>query len=194
MNTVYLIRHGITEGNKKRLYYGKTNLPLIEEGIEEIKTRKNAGIYPNIDGFEVITTDLIRTEQTLFEIYGDVSHIKDNRLSELDFGVFEMLSYNELKDNRDYQAWIDKDNWYNVCPNGESGEIMLKRSLEAMNDYIDKNCFIVCHGGVISSLMMYWFSMDKISKNYYEWQPKPSEGYKIYFNNGIPTKYENIKL
>ena len=68
MSTIYLFRHGITEGNKRRLYYGSSDIPLIEEGIEAIKTRREAGIYPDLSGFEVITTDLKRTEQTLFEI------------------------------------------------------------------------------------------------------------------------------
>ena len=31
--TLTLIRHGLTEGNLKRLYYGSTDLPLTEAGI-----------------------------------------------------------------------------------------------------------------------------------------------------------------
>lgn len=31
--TLTLIRHGLTEGNLKRLYYGSTDLPLTETGI-----------------------------------------------------------------------------------------------------------------------------------------------------------------
>ena len=27
-----LLRHGITEGNRRRLYYGSTDLPLLSEG------------------------------------------------------------------------------------------------------------------------------------------------------------------
>ena len=132
MSTIYLFRHGITEGNKRRLYYGSTDLPLIEEGIAAIKERREAGIYPDISGFEVITTDLLRTKQTLFEMYGNVESKEELRLREFDFGDFEMFSYEELKDREDYQAWITGDNWRNVCPNGESGEIMLNRSLEAI--------------------------------------------------------------
>ena len=44
MSTIYLFRHGITEGNKLRLYYGSTDIPLIEEGIEAIRERREAGI------------------------------------------------------------------------------------------------------------------------------------------------------
>ena len=69
-NTVYLIRHGITEGNKRRLCYGSTDLPLIKEGIEALYQRREAGIYPDEHGFCLITSGLCRTKQTLFEIYG----------------------------------------------------------------------------------------------------------------------------
>ncbi|MBR3963024.1 MAG: histidine phosphatase family protein [Oscillospiraceae bacterium] len=196
MSTIYLFRHGITEGNKRRLYYGSTDIPLIEEGIEAIKTRKEAGIYPDLSGFKVITTDLKRTEQTLFEMYGrEVSHETDPRMREFSFGDFEMKSYEELKNREDYQAWITGDNWRNICPNGESGEIMLNRSLDAMEDYIGTDCIIVCHGGVIAGLMLTWFPGDETAEHFYAWQPKPSEGYRIDFDNELkPISYKKIAL
>ncbi|MBQ3531778.1 MAG: histidine phosphatase family protein [Oscillospiraceae bacterium] len=196
MSTIYLFRHGITEGNKRRLYYGSSDIPLIEEGIEAIKTRRKAGIYPDLSGFEVITTDLKRTEQTLFEMYGrEVPHETDPRMREFSFGDFEMKSYEQLKDREDYQAWITGDNWRNVCPNGESGEIMLERSLAAMEDYIGKDCIIVCHGGVIAGLMLTWFPGDETAEHFYAWQPKPSEGYRIDFDDELkPVSYKKIAL
>ena len=196
MSTIYLFRHGITEGNKRRLYYGSSNIPLIEEGLEAIKTRREAGIYPETDGFLVITTDLLRTEQTLFEMYGrEVPHETDPRMREFSFGDFEMKSYEQLKDREDYQAWITGDNWRNVCPNGESGEIMLERSLVAMEDYIGKDCIIVCHGGVIAGLMLTWFPGDETAEHFYAWQPKPSEGYRIDFDDELkPVSYKKIAL
>lgn len=195
MSTIYLFRHGITEGNKRRLYYGSTDLPLIEEGIEAIKERREHGIYPDTADFELITTDLKRTEQTLFEMYGEVEHRTEPLLREFSFGDFEMLSYEELKDREDYQAWITGDNWRNVCPNGESGEIMLTRSLEAMKKYIGRDCIIVCHGGVIAGLMLTWFPGDPTAEHFYAWQPKPCEGYKVIFDESKkPVSYEKIML
>ena len=196
MSTIYLFRHGITEGNKRRLYYGSTDITLIEEGIDAIKTRREAGIYPDLSGFKVITTNLKRTEQTLFEMYGrEVPHETDPRMREFSFGEFEMHSYEELKDREDYQAWISGDNWRNICPNGESGEIMLNRSLEAMKEYIGTDCIIVCHGGVIAGLMLTWFPGDETAEHFYAWQPKPSEGYRIDFDDElIPVSYEKITL
>ena len=43
-----LIRHGITHGNKYGLYYGATDLPLLEEGVEELRERKLSHIYPTV--------------------------------------------------------------------------------------------------------------------------------------------------
>ena len=196
MSTIYLFRHGITEGNKRRLYYGSTDIPLIEEGIEAIRERREAGIYPDSEGFKIITTDLCRTEQTLFEMYGrEVSHETDPRMREFSFGEFEMHSYEELKDREDYQAWITGDNWRNICPNGESGEIMLNRSLDAMKDYLGTDCIIVCHGGVIAGLMLTWFPGDETAEHFYAWQPKPSEGYRIDFDDELkPISYKKIAL
>ena len=196
MSTIYLFRHGITEGNKRRLYYGSSDIPLIEEGIEAIKTRREAGIYPDTNGFLVVTTDLIRTKQTLFEMYGrEVPHETDPRMREFSFGDFEMKSYEQLKDREDYQAWITGDNWRNICPNGESGEIMLNRSLEAMKEYIGSDCIIVCHGGVIAGLMLTWFPGDETAEHFYAWQPKPSEGYRIDFDEELkPISYKKIAL
>ena len=196
MSTIYLFRHGITEGNKRRLYYGSTDIPLIEEGIEAIRERREAGIYPETEGFKIITTDLCRTEQTLFEMYGrEVPHKTDPRMREFSFGDFEMKGYEQLKDREDYQAWITGDNWRNICPNGESGEIMLNRSLEAMEDYIGTDCIIVCHGGVIAGLMLTWFPGDETAEHFYAWQPKPSEGYRIDFDDELkPVFYKKITL
>lgn len=196
MSIIYLFRHGITEGNKQHLYYGSTDLPIIDEGIAAIRKRREQGLYPNTDGFEVLTTDLRRTEQTLYEMYGtEVEHRVEPRMRELNFGDFEMLSYEELKDREDYKAWIMGDNWRNVCPNGESGEIMLSRSLDAMNDYVGKDCIIVCHGGVIAGLMLTWFPGDEDAEHFYAWQPNPCEGYKITFDNNLkPISYKKIKL
>ena len=44
---ICLIRHGITEGNKKKLYYGHSDIDLAEEGITELKELVSSGLYPD---------------------------------------------------------------------------------------------------------------------------------------------------
>ena len=34
---IYLIRHGITEGNQKKWFYGAADIPLADEGREELR-------------------------------------------------------------------------------------------------------------------------------------------------------------
>lgn len=193
-STIYLIRHGITDGNKRRLYYGSTDLPLAPEGIAALKERCEAGIYPDKHGFCLITSALCRTQQTLFEIYGTEPYVIDKRLNEVNFGDFEMKSFEELKDRPDYQLWISGDNWHNFCPHGESGAVMFARAKEAMDEYCRSDCIIVCHGGIIASLMQEYFPGSCGREYFYMWQPRPCEGYKVVFENGKPLEYSEIKL
>ena len=34
MNRLVLLRHGRTEGTERHLYYGATDLPLLEDGVQ----------------------------------------------------------------------------------------------------------------------------------------------------------------
>ena len=38
-----LIRHGLTEGNIRRLYYGAMDLPLLPDGIEALHALRDGG-------------------------------------------------------------------------------------------------------------------------------------------------------
>ena len=68
---IYLIRHGITEGNQKKWFYGAADIPLAEEGKEELKKLKEKNIYPEIpEDADLYTTGLLRTEQTFEILFG----------------------------------------------------------------------------------------------------------------------------
>lgn len=143
----------------------------------------------------MVTSSLVRTSETFERIYGEINHIKDERLNEIDFGDFEMKSYDELKDDPAFIRWCEGDNWANVCPNGESGQEMIRRAEEAFSDYIGKDCIIICHGGIIASFMMKWFPDEPNHEHFYSWQPKPCEGYEIDFDyDNNPVKYRPIVL
>ena len=176
MSKIYLIRHGLTEANEKHLYCGSTDLPLSQKGREEL-----AEIKYDIDKSKVcfITSGMKRTEETLKILLGDIPHVIDSRFKEIDFGIFEMKSYNELKDTAEYQQWLDGDNHTNIPPQGESGAQMEKRVLVAFAEIkgTDKDTVIITHGGVIASIMANLFKEE--NKNRYQWQPQPGHGYLI---------------
>ena len=169
--TIYLIRHGKTEANEKRLYCGSTDLPLSETGRAELEQ-----LHYDIKNARFITSGMKRTNETLQILFGDVPFDPDPRFREVDFGIFEMHSYEELKDTPDYQAWLTGDNDANVPPNGESGVQMRQRVLAAFSEIREDTC-IFTHGGVIAAIMAYLFPDE--GKHLYQWQPKNGCGYAI---------------
>ena len=170
-----LIRHGKTAANDLHLYCGKTDIGLSDNGIKELENIKYA---LDITGMRVMTSGKKRCEQTLLLLFGDVPHESDPAFCEMDFGAFEMRSYEEMKNDEDYIAWISGDNEKNVAPGGESGEIMQKRVFEGLGRLIadGRDTLLVTHGGVIAAVMSRLFPGE--NKNRYEWQPAPGGGYE----------------
>ena len=169
--TVYLIRHGKTEANEKRLYCGSTDLPLSEHGREDLQN-----LHYDIPNVRFLTSGMKRANETLKILFGDVAYEEDARFREVDFGLFEMRSYAQLKDEPEYQTWITGDNEANVPPNGESGLQMKRRVLEAFSELKEDTC-LVTHGGVIATIMEHLFPQE--NKTRYEWQPDNGCGYRI---------------
>lgn len=190
MNRVklYLIRHGKTKGNEKRLYCGITDLELSEIGKSELVLQKD--IYSKVirkcDGY--YTTGLKRTNQTMEILFTkDFKIEKDFR--EYNFGDFEMKSYNELKNIKPYIDWITDEAGDFIIPNGESKKQFRNRINEAFKNFLNKlvlenkkSSLLVCHGGTIGTILELFYSNNK---NFYEWQPSFGRGYSldIYFDN-----------
>lgn len=154
-----LLRHGRTEANERHLYCGCTDLPLSPAGAEELRRRRDAGEYAAYaQGFDIYTSGMVRTEETLKIVLGDVPHQTDPDLREIDFGAFEMRSYEELRTEPTYQVWIAGDNEANVCPGGESGREADARALAALQRIVahGRDAFVVTHGGVIAAARMAW--------------------------------------
>ncbi|MBR6811774.1 MAG: histidine phosphatase family protein [Oscillospiraceae bacterium] len=187
MRQVHLIRHARTEANDSYRYCGWTDLELSRRGREELSELIANKKYPPL-AKNVFTSGLKRTEQTLEMIYGEVEHCIEPDLKEMHFGDFEMHTYEELLSDERYIEWISGDNEANVCPGGESGNIMTKRALRAF-ERILKECegdvTIVTHGGVIAAIMAELFPNEK---NRFEWQPKNGTGYTLVFNEGCSYK------
>ena len=153
--TIYLIRHGKTEANEKWLYCGSTDLPLSATGRAELQNKHYA-----------------------------IKNAVDPRFREVDFGVFEMRSYEELKAVPEYQTWLNGDNEANIPPEGESGQQMKERVLQAFSCIREDTCLIT-HGGVIAAIMEHLFPEEK--KDRYQWQPKPGCGYVLSENGSFDT-------
>lgn len=174
-----LIRHGKTEANEKHLYCGSTDVGLSESGIAALTGKKHAGFKSDINNFRIITSGMKRCEQTLSVLFGDIPHETDPAFREMDFGKFEMRSYEELKNDPAYIEWISGDNTSNLTPGGESGTIMQSRVIDGLNRLMNsgKDSLLITHGGVIAAIMDHLFPEE--NKNIYQWQPSQGEGYVI---------------
>ena len=156
---IYLLRHGETDENKSRNYYGKLDAELNDTGR---KQSERAGILiRGIKFDQVYISERKRTRETA-EIVLSTKGLKietDSRINEINFGVFEGKSYEEIK--REYplecEAW-DKD-WKGFAPGGgESYLQFYSRVREFFEDVINmdyKNILIVTHGGVIRTILCY---------------------------------------
>lgn len=199
---IHLIRHGQTEGNVKKLYYGNSDLPLTSDGIDELKRLVKTGIYPNWEKADMYTSGLLRTEQTFALIYGEREHGILEEFKELHFGEFEMKTHDELLMDQRYTAWIEDEAGTTPPPGGESfkqfadrveaGFEKLKHNHKGKEENLGKdvehgNSIVVCHGGVIGRIMAQLFQEDK---NFYKWLPETGHGYTIAMEGEEPVGYK----
>ena len=179
MRELIMIRHGLTEGNENRWYYGTSDLPLSEAGKAQLLARKREGVYPDAAGKRIITTPYRRTRETLALLYPGLAAEELPELREVDFGEFECRSYDDLKDNAVYQAWLTGDWYHTAPPGGESfakAEVRLRAALQKLLDQ-EEDLLLICHGGTILVFMELLFP--EAHKTQYEWQPAPGGGWAV---------------
>ena len=191
MRTLYLLRHGLTEANEKRLYCGRTDLPLTPNG--QALARDIAARRPLPPCELYVSSGMARANETLAILTGQRPVRIIPELSEMDFGRFEMLGYETLRYNADYQRWIGDVDGSVPCTGGESTGAFRRRVLSGGTALLKlrwSSAIVVCHGGVIVNLMSAWFPSE--NRSFYEWQPAACEGWRIEFDDCIPRRFESV--
>ena len=195
MRKVYLIRHGTTVANEHNLYYGATDISVSPKGCEELtELRKNGG-YPDIKNCAVYTSGMKRTAETLELLFPGTEYSVHSGFREMNFGKFEMRSYDELKGDPEYIEWITGDFMANVCPEGESGNAQAERALKAFWEVFgsnEKDVMIVSHSGTITAVMESIFP--NIAENRWYWRCYGGHGYEIDFENNTPMAFREIPV
>lgn len=202
---IVLIRHGITVGNENRMYYGATDVALSERGMMLLEKQRDEGLYPDSPGAQFFTTGMLRTEQTLEIVYGEREHGIIEDLREIDFGEFEMHTYEQLNGIPEYQRWITTEDKETAPPGGESINHFTERIRRGFDDLKVKNelhmlklrnheeeamTICICHGGVISGIMDYVWPGEY--RNFFEWIPDPGHGYILRVEDGSFIDYEKF--
>ena len=182
---IYFIRHSITEAVEKRWMYGLTDLPLTEEGFSLIRKLKEEEIYPAPEDKDLYSSGLLRANQTLTEIYGDIPYLVEENFREMGVGKFECKHYTELTDDEDFKLWVNDKTGSVVCP-GEGGECIndftarVKKGFDELIKHQKRDAIVVCHGGTMASLLYNRFGGESV----YDWIPAPGRGYVVTVENG----------
>ena len=169
---------------------------LLEEMVEN-------GVYEDVEANYYYTSGMLRANQTMNVIFGDVRREIISNLAERAFGLFEKQSHEELLSNPDYIRWIN-ENTETENPGGvESMTQFRERIRKGFNELLDmhskrryqkmaadRNSVCVCHAGSISVIIMYLFDPD--CKNFYSYTPDTGRGYVLEIENGKPISYSQL--
>lgn len=189
---IYLIRHGITEGNLGGRYIGQTDLSLCPEGAKVIEQYAADDMYPDVD--KVYSSPLARCLETAEIIYPEHKLMIVDELCEMNFGDFENKTQEQLKDLKEYADWIRGG--ADACPpNGEKFGDFTLRCIDGLDTVFSdmmrreiQSAAVITHAGVITNLLA-GFGLPKgrpadflcepgkgfeISLNTFLWQKGPS--------------------
>ncbi len=154
---LYLIRHGITQGNLDGKYIGQTDLALCPDGEKDIKTLVKSGVYPRVE--RVYSSPLKRCVETAQIIYPETQLTKVDEIAEMDFGEFEGKRREELEALPEYTQWL-KGGAGACPPGGESFGDFSLRCISGLDiifsDMMKKEltrAAVITHGGVITNLL-----------------------------------------
>lgn len=203
---IHFIRHGITEGIINKWYYGSSDLPLTDEGYEALRELMAEGIYPPLGDADCYTSGMLRADQTLKVIYGNVPFKTIPLLREMNFGSWECKTFNELQKEPEYEEWINNKEGSFAFPGGGDSVISfnerIQKGLKELCGYQrlkelsrrhsgkDTVSIMVCHGGTIAAAMEGWFPGDR--ENFWQWIPATGRGFTVEFKESEPFSYKAI--
>ena len=131
---LYIVRHGETEWNKMGKMQGKTDISLSEDGRK--LAQKTADGLKNVKFDYIFSSPLERAYETACIIRGsrDTEIVKDERLIEIGFGLYEGTVVEERKGSIAY--FFDDPENYVAEKNAESYESLLTRTKEFLVDVL----------------------------------------------------------
>lgn len=183
MRKLILIRHGATAGNLEKRYIGRTDEALCPEGIAQVETLKQSDLQ--ID--HLFVSPMRRTRQTAQLLFPQMTYQVVPEFSEIDFGLFEGKTAEELAEDAEYAKWLDS-----MClapiPGGEAVSDFKKRCCEAFGRIVgslpEHGCAaFVVHGGVIMAVL-----------EAYAWPQKDFYEYHVANGNFIAVWYKNGRI
>jgi alpha-ribazole phosphatase len=166
--TLYLIRHGVTEGNGEKRYKGSIDVPISAEGLEQV--RRSSGFIRDCLGSgslsAVYASPLSRALDSagvIAEPHGLEPIVVDG-LKERNFGIWEGMSLSEIQQKYPdaFRAWAANPLEHSPV-GGESTMQVRDRIVPVVEDIVsrhyDEKIAIVAHGGVNRVILCHYLCM-----------------------------------
>ena len=147
-----LIRHTSVDVSKG-ICYGITDVPVAPSFTEEVEK-----IRQNLEGktFDAAYSSPLGRCTKLAEVVVPENRIQtDHRLTELDFGDWEMTNWNTISESPEGKIWFS-DYVNTSCPNGESFIDLIQRGksfIEDLRHTTFSRIVVFTHAGMIRALM-----------------------------------------
>ncbi len=152
MLNLYFIRHGQTQWNTDKKLQGRTNIPLNEQGIEQIKAYQ---LPEKLEQLQWFSSPLLRTRETA-ELLG-VNAASEQHLIEMNWGDWEGKTLKDISAADPIEFAAQEALGFDLNPpQGESPRMVAERvttwaeQLAAMSANQDIGC--VSHKGVIRAI------------------------------------------
>jgi len=158
---IYLMRHGLTESNKKKIYAGRSIEGLCDKGMEEL-----FDVAEKIEGFnieKIISSPVRRAVQSsvIINSFLNLNIEIEDKFTEIEMGPWEGLSEDEVIKEypEEWKIWNTKPS--ELMMNGRETLAELQfRALEGINKLFDKTessvLLVVTHTAVIRVLYLYY--------------------------------------
>ena len=192
---IHLVRCGLTQANLEGKYLGREDVPLCDEGVEELEYLKSMLPYPQVQA--VLTSPLRRCEQTAKILFEEAPTVEIPNFTEYDFGEFEGKTAEELKGDEAFAAWLG-DNGDVAPPFGESNNHFKARvaiDFEKVVDGLIKSGMtetaIVVPGGVLMLILSY-FGLPEAPMH--EWLCENGCGYTLLVNPSLWMRARKIEV
>ena len=158
MKDVYIVRHGETNDNRKKIIQGQADSPLTEDGKTSI--RESARMLNDVAFDVVYCSPLGRATSSLNIILKETNitcsifYLKE--IMEIDFGELTKKAIDDVIEKiREHKQDTTKP-----YPGGESGDMLKKRVISFMENYILgsewKSFLVVTHYGVLETMLHHY--------------------------------------
>ncbi|MPW26929.1 histidine phosphatase family protein [Alkalibaculum sp. M08DMB] len=162
-----LVRHVETTGNYENRFAGVTETLYTQKGKEQFIKLTNALKEYKVDN--IYSSPISRALNIANKIgeYTNTEVKVIDVLSEMNFGIFENLTFEEVvRDHNEHWLGWESDYLNYQIPEGDS----LKLFHQRISDFLDtiKNedgtCMIVCHGGTIQSIVTHLLNLQVLDR------------------------------